>query len=168
MKKFLENFWYYHKWKLLVGIMILLAVINTVSAFVTTDKPDYTIGVVTAGEVPEELCQCLSEAFSGVLPDTNGDGTVQVTVNVYRYGTDLEILPGSMTEGDAVHLAANIQTGESCLFLTDEPEIFQEAGLTYGGSCVDVPVLEPFADKLENFVFYFPASADSAIAEALR
>ncbi len=167
MKKFLENFWYYHKFKLLVALMVVMVLVNTISAFTSAEALDYTISMVTVKQIPDSLRQAVSEAFSARLPDTNGDGQVLVQVQVYNYSPNQEILPNNWTEDDAVHLAADIQTGESCLFLADEPDVFQEIGLGSGGDCQASPLLADVAGQLEGFVFFFPQTVDPAVAEVL-
>lgn len=162
MKEFLENFWYYNKWKLFFALIVLLVVINTISTVRDNDKPDYFISVVTLSEFPEELCNSITELFSSALPDKDGDGETVVKLNLYRYGMNEDITPYTLTEDDAIHLAADIQVGESCLFISDETEVFEEAELIYGGACSHSKFLSDFSSMLEGFFLYFPTSSDSA------
>lgn len=47
-----ENFWFYHKWHVIVGIVAALMVFSFVWEIATQVHPDYTIGILTTTGVP--------------------------------------------------------------------------------------------------------------------
>lgn len=167
MKKFLENFWYYHKWKLLVALMVVMVVVNTVSELSAVETFDHSIAVVTMSDVSEQVCQDLSLGFSQILPDTDADSQVTVQVNVYHYGMGEDITPTSLTEDDAVHLAADIRVGMSSIFLTDEPEVFADAGFVSLGLCSGCPALAFLPDAFSGFAVFAPEAVSGFVMEAL-
>ncbi|OCN01692.1 hypothetical protein A7X67_00945 [Clostridium sp. W14A] len=122
-KKKAENFWYYHKWHILV---LLLAVV--VASFLIRDmmrpKADYEIGMITAYTCPQDAIDLLQKQIEKYGEDLNGDGRVIVQINNYTVepnggGTQAQI-------AGQVKLEADLSTGESMLFFTDEDSFAQQ------------------------------------------
>lgn len=120
-RKKAENFWYYHKWHILaavVAIIILFFVIRDMSS----PKADYQIGMITSQYYPQQVVELLEKSIEPYAEDLNGDGRVIVQINPYSIisednGPQLRL-------ANQVKLDADLSSGISMLFITDE-ESFQ-------------------------------------------
>lgn len=131
MKKKLEHIWYYYKWYIVVGAMILSVVASFISERMSMVEPDWKIGLVTSQYVSEAERQALSARFSQVLPDRDGDGEILVDVMFYQYdGNTMEAENTASFMASAVQLAADLQNRESVYYLTDVPQLLLEADST--------------------------------------
>ena len=81
-----ENFWFYHKWHVIVGIVAALMVFSFVWEIATQVHPDYTIGILTTTGVPMGTGEALAEQLKPYFDDRNGDGEVVVSVMEYTIG----------------------------------------------------------------------------------
>ena len=114
-KKKWSNFWYYHKWH-----VIVLAIAAALAAYVAHDafrpRPDYEIGLITSSSYPDEAVSLLEDEIEKYGEDLNGDGRVLVQINTYPF------VPGDTSQlatASTVKLQADLSAGESMLFLTD-------------------------------------------------
>ncbi|WP_367924505.1 hypothetical protein [uncultured Ruthenibacterium sp.] len=119
-----ENFWFYHKWHLLVGALVLFLVGTLVWEVVTNVEADYTIGVLTSKSLPYNAEITLSEKIAELCDDRNGDGTVEVQVIEYWISDDP--VDANTQMAMVTKFIGDIQTGESMLFLTDDVDKFQK------------------------------------------
>ncbi|MCH3972944.1 MAG: hypothetical protein LKE53_09340 [Oscillospiraceae bacterium] len=80
------NFWYYHKWHVLIAIAaILLASLFLYDLFGKT-KPDYQIGLITKYQVDQETINTMQTTLAKYADDKNGDGKVVIEVSNYAVG----------------------------------------------------------------------------------
>lgn len=124
----LSNWFYYHKWWLLVGAVIVY-VIGTMLWNVLgigQVKPDYRIAYVGDAQLPADCVAALEKGLAALGQDVNGDGEVSVslTQHITSASADTEnMLYGYAAE---VTVLADISEGESYFFLTDKPDDFQK------------------------------------------
>ena len=115
-----ENFWYYHKWKLL-GVLFALVVAGVLLAqLLGKNTPDYTLLLVTKqGYFNAELAP-LEQLLERYGQDLDGDGRVEVQIITCRLGesTDRQTQLANF-QSLQVHLA----TGDVMLFAF-EPEYY--------------------------------------------
>lgn len=131
-----KNWWYYHKWQLLLCVVALAAVGDLVwhTLGVGVIKPDYHVAYVGETALPEDTVTAVEQALSSLGQDVNGDGKVAVSVIQY-------VEPKQATEEAAgyrasakIRLMADLETWESSLFLLEDPEAFQRMyGVLAGG-----------------------------------
>lgn len=121
-----ENFWYYHKLHVLIGIVVVFAAAFFIHDFTSKVNPDYQIGLITQTAYPSEMAQTLENEFAKYGSDLNGDGKVVVQVNSYT-------IAGSSSSGNTdpnvqmagfVKLTADLSEGSSMIYITDD-ESFQ-------------------------------------------
>ncbi len=86
MKK-LENFWFYYKKHLLIGLAAVLVLGYLTLQKAGTPEPDYHIGLVQAVPCTEETLKSRESRFAAAGEDLNGDG--QVLVKIHTYFVDL-------------------------------------------------------------------------------
>ena len=113
-----ENFWFYHKWHVIVGIVAALMVFSFVWEIATQVHPDYTIGILTTTGVPMGTGEALAEQLKPYFDDRNGDGEVVVSVMEYTIGTDADsIADPNVQMANITKLSGDIDGGESMLQL---------------------------------------------------
>ena len=119
-----DNFWFYHKWHVIIGVAAALMAGLLVKDVVTKVEPDYTIGVLTTQSLPYSADETLGEKLATLCDDRNGDGKVEVQVLEY-WITEDAIDPNTQM-AMITKLMGDMQTGESMLFLTDDVAVFEE------------------------------------------
>lgn len=126
-KERLQNWFYYNKWWLVVGAIIVYVIGSMLWNVLGIGqiKPDYRFAYVGTVRLPEDCVAALEAGLASLGEDVNGDGTVAVklTQHITVDSADLE----NMTYGYAseVTILADITEGESCFFLLEDPEGFQ-------------------------------------------
>lgn len=122
-KKKWENFWFYHKWHVIIAAAVLLIVAMLVSDIVNQEHPDYEIGVLTHGSLPTGALATLEEELARFADDRNGDGTVLVRLMQYDFpdNGDANTIMASTTR-----LSGDLETGECVFYLVDDVEYFQQ------------------------------------------
>lgn len=145
------NWWYYHKWHVIIGIVLLLCVIDLVKTMLGIGevKPDYQIAYVGTNSLPDETVSQLENLFTSIGEDFNQDGTVTVQINQYASNnTDDNSESSYYQYASEVSLISDIQANESFFFLMEDPESFEEAdeALAY----IDGSLPEEGADDYEN------------------
>lgn len=123
------NWWQYHKWWILLGIVLLIAAGDIVYHMLGLGviQPDYQVAYVASVPLSSETVSSLESALASVGEDCNGDGKVLVRVNSY---VDMAVAQDS----DAAHYAAaaqvrlmaDMETCESYFYLCADPETLQQ------------------------------------------
>ncbi len=129
-----DNFWFYHKWHVVIGVAAAAVVIATVVSSLKTVRPDYTVGLLTRVAYPQEVADRLGQEMAKYGVDRNGDGKVVVDVQQYQImpppsssgGTASSAGLGSapqldpqMAEAYEVKFTGDLQSGTSMIFLAD-------------------------------------------------
>lgn len=126
-----NNWWYYNKWYVLVIALVAVLVFDFVHSVHENkaNRPDFQVAYL-GGALNDDTVEKLEQALAELAPDSNGDGQVIVTVNQYnlysgKEGPQLGLDPAAMIAAQT-RMAADLQAGESFLFLTPDPIQFQE------------------------------------------
>lgn len=88
--QWIENFWYYNKWKVVIGIVLVMALWVGVKFYIDTlaqseETGDITIVSVFSGKLtPEEVD--LDKRLADSVKDIDGDGEVSVTYTPHYIG----------------------------------------------------------------------------------
>ena len=93
------NWWHYHKWQVVVVIVVLGILGAIVKDTFFRAKPDYQVAYVGEQELPVDTADALTAALETFCDDRNGDGQVLVQLNQY-----------------AINLATEAATGETAAF----------------------------------------------------
>ncbi len=121
-----KNWWYYHKWYVLAGAVILWIAGSLIGSMLGIGKrvPDFQIAYVGSSTLPPETATALETAFASLASDYNGDGEVFVQLNQYTlHSGDGEMLYDYASE---LSLMGDISACQSYFFLTDDPAYFQD------------------------------------------
>lgn len=122
------NWWYYNKWYVIGGV-ILFAIVANIGYYMLgfgQVKADYYIAYVGTEYLPQQTVSALESAIADLAADSNGDGKVVVRLTQYVElgGGNTEDM--SYTYASAAALLADFERGESCFFILENPELFQE------------------------------------------
>ena len=137
-----ENFWYYHKWHVLIAVIAVIVVAASVYSSLQTVKPDYTVGLISATAYPSDMTDELGKEMAKYGADLNHDGKVVVQVNMYQIanqaaasaadssglseGTAAQQVDPQIAAAYQVKLAGDISAGNSMIFLTDEESFLHQ------------------------------------------
>lgn len=138
-----RNRWYYYKWYVLCGVILLGILVNAAgnALGLWSKAPDFQIAYIGKTQLPQDTVSALEQAFASIAEDFNGDGTVIVQINQYTDG-----IPNADAEtayyeyASEISLIGDISNCESYFFLMDDPEQFQlefQLLASPDGSCPD-------------------------------
>ena len=97
-----SNFWYYHKWKVIVIAFFLVVVVVGVVQMLNKTDPDIEITVATHMIFDQENVDALDTTFNALLSsDLNGDGKKSVQFNHYKIYSESEMQAANEAETDA-------------------------------------------------------------------
>lgn len=126
-----NNWWYYNKWYALVIALVGVLVFDFCWSVHQnrSNQADFQIAYLGA-PLTDSTVEHLEQALSELAPDINGDGQIRVTVNQYNlyYGGDENqsaMDPAALVAAQT-RMAADIQSGDSFLFLMPDPVKFQQ------------------------------------------
>ncbi len=123
-----KNWWYYYKWYVICGIIILGIVINVIGSHLGlwTKVPDLQVAYVGKTQLPADTVAALEHAFASLASDFNGDGEIIVKVNQYIDGIESADPDSAYYEyASEISLIGDISDCESYFFLMDDPDQFQ-------------------------------------------
>ena len=119
------NWWHYHKWWLLAGGLLLVALVDIgYSALgIGRVEPDYQLACVVSTPLSDDALTALENRLTALGEDCNGDGRVVFRINAY---VDMADSPDGDQPGYAyaasVKLMADLESCESYFFICDDPE----------------------------------------------
>lgn len=118
-----ENFWFYHKWHVIIGCLAAAVGAYLIFQTVSRVEPDYTIGLICSKTYPDDAVGKLEKQMEKYGTDRNKDGKVTVTIVQYNISSSSSASP--MADPNAamaasIKLDADIETFSSALFLTDD------------------------------------------------
>lgn len=122
-----ENFWFYHKWHVIVGIVAAALIGSFIWEIVSQVHPDYTVSLLSTSALPTGIGEAMGEQLATLLDDRNGDGQVKVTVMEYCIGKgDAAMEDPNTRMANMTKLMGDVDAGDSMLFLTDDLAYFEE------------------------------------------
>lgn len=126
----LKNWWYYHKWYVICGILLALILGNIAGNMLGLwqKEPDLQIAYIGKMSLPDDTVSALEQAFAELTGDFNGDGEAIVKLN--QYTLDLQSSDpqtASTNYASEMRLMGDISACQSYFFLTDDPEALQQS-----------------------------------------
>ena len=117
-----QNWWYYHKWHVLIGLVVLGIVCDICCSALGLGKviPDCQIAYIGANALPDDTVTALESSLSVLCGDLNGDGKSNVKLVQYTTSEDA-------AQSSEVLLMSDLLNCESYLFLLEDPEQFQRS-----------------------------------------
>lgn len=126
----MKNWWYYYKWYVVCGTILILILINLISnAFGWFRKsPDIQIAYIGETRLPKDTVAALENIFASLAGDYNHDGEIKIQVNQFVSGspdeTDADAI--SYKQASTIALMGDINDCESYFFLMENPEDVQK------------------------------------------
>lgn len=139
----MKNWWYYHKWYVIIGIILFLITCNLIGNALGLFQESPDLQVAYVGKVPlsSDTAAALEQAFTSLATDYNHDGEVIVRINQYIDGNQENDADTAYYQyASEITLIGDISDCESYFFLLEDPDNFQR---TYqllanaDGSCPD-------------------------------
>lgn len=97
----LDNFWFYHKWKVIIGIFFAVVLTVGIVQMVKKDDPDIDVTVATHMIFYSENVDGLEKTLTSLMPsDMNGDGKKTVQLNLYKIYSEDEMKAANEAETD--------------------------------------------------------------------
>lgn len=138
-----KNFWYYYKWYIICGVILLLIIGNVAGSALGLweKKPDLQIAYIGKTGLPQDTVTALEQAFSSIASDYNNDGKVIVKLKQYTDGLPTVDAETAYYEyASEISLIGDISDCDSYFFLLEDPEQFQrefQLLASPDGSCPD-------------------------------
>lgn len=139
-----RNWWRYHWYAVLIAVIAVGLVVYFGSSWATAQPEDYSVIWVGGQYLPDETEKALSAALARYGEDVNGDG--DVVVRIRQIALDLRAVGERGTSGqqeyaDLMALDADLNCGQSTIFIMEDPEAFQ----AYSGALLYLDGSEPQA-----------------------
>ena len=130
-----QNFWYYHKWHFIIGLIVAILLFSFIRSIVTQVDPDYEIAFMTQTAYPETLTDQLADYIEQYGEDLNGDGKVTVQMNCYQFftGSSADNADYNAVMAGSVKFTSDAMMGSSMIFITDD-QSFQNVLAANGGT----------------------------------
>lgn len=131
-----DNWWRYHWLHVLIGVLAVITVTGIIWQHITRAENDCGAALVTRYAVTPEEMSALKAALETAAADSNGDGRIQVAasdIQIDYTATDLDDASIQQMTANVDKLHADFYTGQSGIFILDDPENFQRnhAALLY-------------------------------------
>lgn len=122
-----RNWWHYHKYHVLVGLLLVSIGASLVCSYlgIGQTKPDYAIAYVGTRSLSEAGVLALQNAFAALGTDENGDGEIAVAVNQYVSHSTGDSDSLYYAQAAAVQIIGDISGCDSFFFLLEDPDGFQ-------------------------------------------
>ena len=117
-----DNFWFYYKKHMIVGIILVILAGVFIYDMATKVEPDYTVAMVVGdGYVSEQDTDELEKRLALYGEDLNGDGQTIVSVIVYNLmmGDSSQNVDPEMQTANIVKFVGDLSSNESAIFITD-------------------------------------------------
>lgn len=148
-----QNFWFYHKWHVVVGIAIVAVVTFLMVDLLTKEKYDAIVVLgLTDATLTEEAQNQLEKELEELYGDADGNGEVNVLLDSLMFSTD----PASYqyTMAAQARLVTNLSVTESIIFILDEETFKANFGeIQYGFADLDKLYPDnPFVKKKQYYL----------------
>ena len=116
-KEWLKNFWYYYRFRIICGIVILAFSLFGIRQCVTRITPDLSITVAMGSPVSDDVSENMKKAFSEIIDDVDGEYGKVISISV------LDLPSGNNTSefeaSSLQQLLLEMTAGESYLYIMD-------------------------------------------------
>ncbi len=129
MRRDIKNWWYYYKWYVICGCIVLGILIYLIGSKLNLWEkvPDYQIAYVGKNALPEDTVAAIEAAFASVSEDYNKDGEVIVKLNQYATNADNTADDAMAYQyASEIALIGDISDCDSYFLLLEDPADFQK------------------------------------------
>lgn len=124
----LANWWDYHKHLVITGAVLLVLALYLLLQDCPGPPADYTVGWVSSQGLEQKTAEAICEKLVQCGQDLNGDGYVQVDIHQMKLDLSSVLVNGTQGQqeyGELLALDADLEVGQSGIFLTDDPAALQ-------------------------------------------
>ena len=114
-----ENFWFYHKWHVLVIFLILCAFTVAVHSCVKKKSIDLYVLYMVSGAYTNEQTEQLGDKLSAFIDDIDGDGEKRVQVITISF-SEVLARTDQTQESALARLVSHIASGPALFYVFDE------------------------------------------------
>lgn len=125
------NFWYYHKWHVIIGVVVCLIIAGFAKDMLSKVEPDYQIALMTQDTYPSDVLESLQNQIAKYGKDLNGDGKVVIQINNYvvKHGDDAKKADYNQQMAGVVKYTSDLQNIDSVIFITDDKSFLNEPSI---------------------------------------
>ncbi len=117
-KKWWDNFWFYYKKIVIIGICAVFVIGFTIYEAVTKVDPDSQINYIGYHNFSDEQMLNLKEQLTNLSGDINGDKKAEVSLKRYQFDPDkAEEDQGTANQLESINL--NLAVGDQVVYLMD-------------------------------------------------
>lgn len=131
----LQNFWYYNKWFLLIGVFLIIMLTITISQCASRENFDYQIVLFSYDTYMPAETEVIKRELSEYGEDLNGDGEVKVQIIDCSYGKDET---ADSKGAKRQKLTALLASNDDALVFIVEEDSFKFLEEAYPGFFVDL------------------------------
>ena len=118
-----QNFWFYHKWHVIVGAAVLVVAVVLIVQTVMRENPDYRLAIATDIYISDSAVQQLEQELSKVGKDLNGDGKILVQADLLYLGDGMN--NSQLEVANRTKMIAYLASNEP-LFWAMAPKMYDE------------------------------------------
>jgi len=122
-KQWIANVWYYHKWMIIFGVIVIAFISICVAQYASKSEADAGILIVSGSHLSDSACESIVSSSEKIVKDLNGDGEVSVLINSITLYSDLrqlDQLERDQAQEDYRQYSNEILSGELCILILDE------------------------------------------------
>ncbi|MGI6094180.1 MAG: hypothetical protein ACOYBL_01995 [Lachnospiraceae bacterium] len=126
-KQKLSNFWFYYKWRVILGVFIGYLLLHFLIDMITRVDYDYSVAILSETMFFNGELEKVQDVLEEYAEDRNGNGKVDVQVIVYTLPQGDTVDPQTVASGKTQFLA-DMQEGYSMIFLYSDTmyELYEE------------------------------------------
>ena len=157
------NWWAYHKWYVIIGVLIAAMLVWIIRDMLFRTSPDCQIGYIGMAELPVDTAEALTTALEqNFCTDRNGDGQVVVQLNQYTLDLtfDNQNIDPAVQMAGVTQLTADLSSADgSYIFLMEDPQAFVEytGALQYLDGTLPDPDADPATLDWTKMVYRWTA-----------
>ena len=174
MLKWLDNFWYHNKWKVIIALFFIVVVVICTVQLATRKKYDAQIIFVgNGGAIDGVEYNDILKTFEGITPDADGNGKINVNFSRETYLKSTDEMSSALNS-NITSFMATARLGDYFIFFIDPSlyDIYKESGMfvTLEDKIGEIPYemkYDECAIRLDKCKFYDMAGISAIQSDAL-
>lgn len=113
-----QNFWFYHKWKVLIALGLILVLAVLIAQCSSSHPADYSVVVNVNGTLNAQQLESFQQELVQYAEDVNADGIVDVEIiNISYWDRDKNT---QLAQANITKLIAQISMSECFIYIGDQ------------------------------------------------
>ncbi len=141
----LENFWFYHKWHLLAGLLIICIAVVAVRSCIKKESIDMYVLYMVNGAYSTQANEELAMKLEQYVDDIDGDGEKRVQIIALSFSDTLSRTDQTQ-EATLAQLVGQISSGPALFYIFDDEnyKALKEAQVQVFGELKGVDTTSPY------------------------